>query len=128
MASGPPSAPLRALIVEDETVVAEMLVNVLGHIGIREVRSVATTSEAMTLLTGDDGVDLALVDINLDVPGGGIEVAKAAAARGLYVVIITGNDQVPQDLAGHALLLKPFSVDHLEAILKDARRTLRSSA
>ena len=125
MASGPPSAPLRALIVEDEAVVAEMLVNVLGHIGIPVVRSVATKSEAMALLTGEQGVDIALVDINLDVAGGGIEVAKAAAAAGLYVVIITGNAQVPGDLAGHALLLKPFSVDHLEAILKDARRKLR---
>ncbi|MBV8165899.1 MAG: response regulator [Alphaproteobacteria bacterium] len=125
MASGPPSAPLRALIVEDEAVVTQMLVNVLGHIGIPVARAVATTSEAMAVLTDDQGIDIALVDINLDVAGGGVEVAKAAAARGLYVVIITGNPQVPGDLAGHALLLKPFSVDHLEAILKDARRKLR---
>src|SRR5260221_4998585 len=86
MASGPPSALLRALIVEDEAVVAEMLVNVLGHIGIPVVRSVTTKSEAMALLTGEQGVDIALVDINLDVAGGGIEVAQAAAARGLYVI------------------------------------------
>jgi hypothetical protein len=59
------------------------------------------------------------------VVGGGIEVAKAAAAQGVYVVVITGNERVPDDLAGHALLLKPFSINQLEAIANAARSHLR---
>jgi two-component SAPR family response regulator len=124
MASRAPARPLRALIVEDERVVAAMLVNVLNHVGIDVVQAVTTKSDAMTLLMSGEAVDIALVDVNLDVAGGGIDVAKEAAAQGIYVVIITGNDRVPKNLAGHALLLKPFSVDHLEAVIADARRQL----
>jgi hypothetical protein len=43
----------------------------------------------------------------------------------LYVIIITGDHRVPADLAGHALLLKPFSVDQLETIIGQARRHFR---
>jgi CheY-like chemotaxis protein len=125
MASQTTAPPLRALIVEDEQVVATMLVNVLNHVGILVGHSASTKSAAMTLLRSGEPVDIALVDVNLDVIGGGIEVAKAAAARGLYVIIITGDDRVPDDLAGHALLLKPFSIDQLEAIVDEARRHLR---
>ncbi|SRR5258706_9916978 len=124
MISQTPASPLRALIVEDEEVVATMLVNVLRHLGILVVQSAATRSEAMRLLMVDEPVDIALVDLHLDVAGGGIDVAKGAVARGIYVVIITGYDRVPDDLAGHALLMKPFSVDHLEAVIADARRQL----
>ena len=113
---------LRALIVEDEQVVAAMLANVLNHLGIVVAQAATTKTDAMTLLMSGEAVDIALVDVNLDVAGGGIDVAKEAAAQGIYVVIITGNDRVPEDLAGHALLLKPFSVDHLEAVIADARR------
>jgi CheY-like chemotaxis protein len=125
MATRVPTPPLRALIVEDEQVVATMLVNVLSHLGILVVHVAAMKADAMALLGGDAAFDIALVDVHLDVIDGGAEVAKAAAARGLYVVIITGTDQVPNDLAGHALLLKPFSLDQLEAIVTDARRKLR---
>jgi CheY-like chemotaxis protein len=117
--------PIRALIVEDEQLVAAMLVNVLNHVGILVGHSAATKSDAMTLLMGSEAIDIAFVDINLDVVGGGIEVAKAAAAQGLYVVVITGNERVPDDLAGHALLLKPFSINQLQAIANAARSHLR---
>src|SRR5260221_1008427 len=98
MASPTADPPLRALIVEDEQVVATMLVNVLNHVGIFVGQSASTKLAAMTLLRSGEPVDIALVDINLDVIGGGIEVAMAAATRGLYVIIITGDDRVPDDL------------------------------
>jgi two-component SAPR family response regulator len=117
--------PLRVLIVEDDQNVASMLVNVLSHLGIPTARSTRTKSEAMALISGDEPLDIAFVDINLDIIRGGVDVAKAAAARNLYVIIITGDDRVPNDLAGHALLLKPFSVDRLEIIVNEARRYFR---
>jgi two-component SAPR family response regulator len=102
-----------------------MLVNVLSHIGIPTPRSASTKSEAMALISSDEPIDIAFVDINLDIIRGGVDVAKAAAARRLYVIIITGDHRVPDDLAGHALLLKPFSVDQLETIINEARRHFR---
>jgi CheY-like chemotaxis protein len=125
MAPQTTALPLRALIVEDEPVVAAMLVNVLNHVGILVAASAGTKMDAMAMLDDVEAIDIALVDINLDVVGGGGDVAKAAAARGLYVIIITGNDRVPDDLAGHALLLKPFSIDQLEAVVVEARRHFR---
>ena len=117
--------PLRVLIVEDDQNVASMLVNVLSHIGIPTPRAVSTKSEAMALIGGDEPIDIAFVDINLDIIRGGVDVAQAAAARRLYVIIITGDDRVPDDLAGHALLLKPFSINQLETIVNEARRHFR---
>jgi CheY-like chemotaxis protein len=110
------------VIVEDDQNVAMMLTDILAHVGIRIAGSASTTSEALGLIGGGEPIDIAFVDINLDVMRGGVDVAKAAAARGLYVIIITGDDRVPDDLAGHALLLKPFSVDQVEIIVKEARR------
>lgn len=115
-------SPLRVLVVEDDALVSAMLVNVLNHLGIRAVEVVAVKRDALTALSRAAPIDIAFVDINLDVPAGGVEVAKAAATLGLYVVIITGDHRVPSDLAGHALLLKPFSVDQLETIIGQARR------
>jgi DNA-binding NtrC family response regulator len=126
MAPQPAAAmPLRVLIVEDDRNVATMFINVLSHVGIQNTHSVSTTVEAMALIGGDEPIDIAFVDINLDVIRGGVDVAKAAAARNLYVIIVTGDDRVPDDLAGHALLLKPFSVDQLETIVNEARRHFR---
>ena len=118
-------APLRVLIVEDDPLVSAMLVDVLNHVGIRAVQVVSAKQEAMDTIGGDQPIDIAFVDINLDVVAGGVEVAKAAAHRGLYVIIITGDHRVPADLAGHALLLKPFSVDRLVDIMSEARRHFR---
>jgi CheY-like chemotaxis protein len=127
MASPTPTAlPLRVLIVEDDETVASMLVTVLTHIGIRTVHTVSTKAEALGLIGGDAPIDLVFVDINLDVMRGGVDVAKAAAARNLYVIIITGGDRVPDDLAGHALLLKPFSVDQVQTMIDQARRHVRT--
>jgi DNA-binding LytR/AlgR family response regulator len=114
--------PLRALIVEDDQNVATMLADVLTHVGISIAGSAGTRSEALGLISGGAPIDIAFVDLNLDVARGGVDVAKVAAGRGLYVIIITGDDRVPSDLAGHALLLKPFSLDQLRTILNESRR------
>jgi len=114
--------PLRVLIVEDDRNLAAMLADVLTHFGIRIAGSAGTKSEALGLISGGEPIDIAFVDINLDVARGGVDVAKVAAGRGLYVIIITGDDRVPDDLAGHALLLKPFSLDQLKTIVNEARR------
>jgi CheY-like chemotaxis protein len=123
--TGVGSSPLRVLVVEDDPLVCAMLVSVLNHVGIQAVQAVGAKREALDAIGSDALLDLAFVDINLDVAAGGVEVAKAAAQRGLYVVIITGDHRVPSDLAGHALLLKPFSVDQLETIVGQARRHFR---
>jgi len=117
--------PLRVLIVEDDPNVATMLVDMLTHVGLHVAHAASTRSEAMELISNGEPIDIAFVDINLDVIRGGADVAKAAAARNLYVIIITGDERVPDDLAGHALLLKPFPVDRLATIVAEARRHFR---
>jgi predicted transcriptional regulator len=72
-----------------------MLVNVVRHDGIHVAHSACTKLDG-TILGGVETLDIAIVDVNPDVAGGGVEVAMAAAARGLYVIIIAGNDGVAE--------------------------------
>ena len=120
--------PLRALIVEDEHLIAASLADSLRRIGL-EVGGIATTpAEAAALLDGDR-FDIAFIDLFLEHEFHGLDLARQASARAVAVVLVTGHlsDAISDTLAtlrSAALLTKPFSIDQLDAVVAAVRQSL----
>jgi two-component system, response regulator PdtaR len=117
---------LRILVVEDEWLVADYIVDILEEAGHEVVATAATGEQALGLLE-PTGIDVALLDINLKGSLSGIEVARAARARGIPHVFITGSGDPATRAAAEAsgpigFLQKPFSPEGLMAILAGPTR------
>ncbi|RYY23781.1 MAG: response regulator [Sphingomonadales bacterium] len=80
----------RLLIVEDEPLVAFDNEHFLTHEGFEIVGTVDSVADALRLLGEEPDIDLLLADVSLS-DGSGIEVARAAHARGIPVLFVTGN-------------------------------------
>jgi DNA-binding response OmpR family regulator len=106
----------RILIVEDEPLVAFDNEYSLGEAGYEVVATVDSLAEAMRVLGGGD-VDLVLSDIKLNGEGDGMDVARAAAARGVPVLFVTGNCPVEAQTLGIGCLAKPYTDKVLKAAL-----------
>src|SRR5436190_3779805 len=103
--------PLRALVVEDEHLLAASLADALQRIGL-EIGGVASSrAEAVGLLDAQ-AFDIAFIDLFLGREYHGLDLAKSASARGIAVVLVTGHlsDAISgtlADLPSAALLTKP---------------------
>ncbi|MBP1204734.1 PAS domain S-box-containing protein [Duganella sp. 1411] len=116
-AQGAAPAGLRIVLVEDERELRETtteLLELLGH----AVLPAADAGAALALLQGA-AVDVMITDISLPDLSGEVLAARARALRpGLRIIFASG--QHPRfPLEGAQLLLKPFSVDKLMAMLAD---------
>ena len=97
----------RALIVEDEILVALDIEDALNRLGI-EVVGIAADSKAALAMA--EGVDFALVDINLRDGPTGPEIAKRMAQDyGVKVVFVTANPAQIGDAECLGYIRKPFS-------------------
>jgi two-component system, response regulator PdtaR len=98
----------RILIVEDEPLVAFDNEYMLQDAGYQVVATVDSYAGAAAVIEGEE-IDLVLTDITLAGEGDGLDVARAAAAKGVWVLIVTGN--CSEAAAGVALgcLAKPYS-------------------
>jgi DNA-binding response OmpR family regulator len=105
----------RILIVEDEPLVAFDTEHSLGEAGYEVVGTVDTLADAVRVL-GEEEVDLVLSDIKLSGEGDGMDVARAAAAKGVPVLFVTGNCPVEAQTLGIGCLAKPYS----DKVLKSA--------
>ncbi|MDN4051987.1 response regulator [Massilia sp. YIM B02763] len=117
-AAAAPSAPsmprLKVVLVEDEDDIRENTRDMLAFLG-HEVAMAASAEDALPLLASD--VDLLLTDLQL--PGmGGEDLARAALARlpGIKVMLASGYGGAPQ-VAGAAMLPKPYTLDSLRVAL-----------
>jgi two-component sensor histidine kinase/CheY-like chemotaxis protein len=108
---------LHVLLVEDESLVAMMMQDVLEDLGCRvngPYRTIASAVEAAK----DEAVDLALLDINL-----GDELVYPAADvlsdRGIKFVFLTGYDNAHVDARYRyaPVLQKPFDREALQRVL-----------
>jgi signal transduction histidine kinase/CheY-like chemotaxis protein len=116
--------PGRILVVEDETAVREVLVDVLGGQG-HEVVSCADGTSALAKVGGEP-FDLALVDLSM--PGlSGWDVAKGlrAAQPGVPIALVTGwGDQIDFSEARARgidyLMAKPFNVEDMTRLVASA--------
>jgi len=124
---------VRALVVEDDALLAEGLTRVLSRGGHAVDR--ATTGKHADLLLTNEEFDLVVLDVGLpDIDG--FEVLRRLRKRRLStsVLVLTARDAVEDrvrglDLGADDYLTKPFSVTEFEARVRALlRRTVAPSA
>jgi len=113
-------SPLRVLLVEDETIVAIGLKSQLERLGHAVLPQAARVSDARALFH-DLRPDLVLLDIQLNQPVDGIELAREflAERRCPMIIISAYADDALSRRAGEAgvfgYLIKPVSIEGLQA-------------
>jgi DNA-binding response OmpR family regulator len=114
----------RIVIVEDEPLIAFDNEHMLGEAGYEVVATVDTLADVMRLL-GAEKIDLILSDITLRGEGDGLDVARAAAAKGVPVLFVSGNCPIDAPALGIGCLMKPYSERTLKNALRALERKLR---
>lgn len=107
------------LIVEDEALVAMMIVQMIEELGCEAEGPVATIEAALSAI-GSTRADAAIVDVNL-LGHDSAPVVAALQARGIPLVIATGSDTNRH--TGIPQVSKPFFVEELRAALIKAFKT-----
>ena len=120
------AAEASILIVEDNDQVGEFASHLLGDLGFT-TRRAANAQEAIAILEREhDLIDIVFSDVIM--PGmDGVELGRQVRRRWpeLTIVLTSGYSHVLADDARHgfALLHKPYSVDELSRVLRDARQS-----
>jgi CheY-like chemotaxis protein len=122
----PSGGPLKVLVVEDESLVALDIENMLEHMGCVVVASVPRLLKARDLAASLD-FDLAVLDINL---AGEVvyPLAFRLARRGTPFLFTTGYStaNLPDELRDRPLLRKPVALAGLKRAVALARTGIRS--
>lgn len=108
----------RVLLVEDESIVAMSVEDMLGDMGCVVVGPALTVAEAEALACSEP-LDAAVLDINLgNQPSFG--VAGLLGERGVPYCFSTGYGPsgVPAELGEVPVLQKPYSANSLEAMVR----------
>ena len=106
----------RILIVEDEPLVAFDNEHMLNDAGYEVVGTVDSLADA-TQLIQDEEIDLVMTDISLSGDGDGMDVARAAGARRVPVLFVTGNCPVEAHSLAIGCLTKPYTEKTLRSAL-----------
>jgi DNA-binding response OmpR family regulator len=114
----------RIVVVEDEPLIAFDIEHMLGEAGYQVVATVDTLAD-VTRLLGEEAIDLILSDIRLRGDGDGLDVARAAEAKGVPVLFVSGNCPVDAQTLGVGCLAKPYSARTLKNALVALDRKLR---
>jgi PAS domain S-box-containing protein len=108
----------RVLVVEDDTVVAELAAGMLDELGF-EAAVAHSAKEALDRLAGGDKPRLIFTDVVM--PGGisGIELARKVRQRfpELPILLTTGYSEQVAGTHGFPVLQKPYEIDSLAAAL-----------
>jgi DNA-binding response OmpR family regulator len=106
---------MQILVVEDEALIAELLVECLEDAGHTVIGPAATAKDALHLCTGFTP-DLAILDISLADGSSGIEVARELFSRpGVAIIFASGELKIARQVEGAALsfLPKPYQMVEL---------------
>jgi two-component system, response regulator PdtaR len=99
----------RILIVEDEPLVAFDNEYMLRDAGYEVVATVDSFADAARVIEAEE-LHLVLTDLSLAGEGDGLDVARAAAGRGVPVLFVTANDAAGETEAlALGRLAKPYS-------------------
>ncbi|EKG39211.1 hybrid sensor histidine kinase/response regulator [Pseudomonas syringae] len=119
------------LVVEDETVVRSLIVEVLSELGY-QAREAADAQEAIPILESRQRIDLMISDVGL--PGmNGRQLADLGQLRrpGLKVLLATGyaeGSNVSGYLAPNMeIITKPFAIDTLAKKIREMLNSLRET-
>jgi DNA-binding response OmpR family regulator len=114
---------LRVLLVEDEAMICLLFEDMLQEFGCEIVGPAGDLERATDLARGEQGIDVAILDVNL---GGRVvfPVAEILAERGVPILFSTGLsvDGLPEAWRGHETVQKPMSMDQLAAALGNVLR------
>jgi DNA-binding response OmpR family regulator len=111
------SLPSLVLLVEDEPMIAMNTQMLLSAIGIEDVHTASTVTEAFALIEERD-FDFAILDINLGNESS-LPLAERLCRDAVPLVITTGFEDVdlPIGCEGTPILRKPYRLKDLENIL-----------
>ncbi len=115
----------RVLVVEDETLIAVAIEEVLQNLGCVVVGPVGKLDAALRLAR-DEALDAAVLDVTIR--GGHVyAVADQLLARGIPFVLASGygNWALPESLRGRPRLTKPFTA---QALKKQVRALVAGAA
>jgi DNA-binding response OmpR family regulator len=118
----------RILIVEDEPLVAFDNEHLLRETGYEVVATVDCLADAVRVLGEEEDIHLVLSDITLSGDGDGMDVARAAAAKNVPVLFVTGACPVEARTLAIGCLAKPYTDRMLKNALEALDRTLRGEA
>lgn len=110
---------MRVLICEDDPAQAELLQDMLFEAGHRPLGPARRFVDALEI--ADAGrIDAAIVDLNLADGRSGPMIAKHLEARGVRVIVLSGQAEVDPDLAAvpHVFLMKPFRPAIIATLLR----------
>jgi DNA-binding response OmpR family regulator len=114
----------RILLVEDEPLIAFDNEHLLSDAGYEVVGTVDNLADA-TRLIAEEPLDLVMTDVSLSGDGDGMDVARAAAARGVPVLFVTAICPVDAQTIGVGCLAKPYTDKVLKAALEALDETLQ---
>lgn len=117
----PANSPLEVLVVEDDYLLAEVLVEALARLGCHVSAQASSLQQALDMAAVEP-CDLAVVDMNLH-GFSAVPVLDVLRHRGIHFLIATGleRDSVPAVHANAPLISKPYDM----AELADALRRFR---
>jgi DNA-binding response OmpR family regulator len=118
----------RILVVEDEPLVAFDNEHLLRECGYEVVATVDSLADAVRVLDEAEDVQLVLSDITLSGDGDGMDVARAAGAKGVPVLFVTGACPVEARSLAVGCLAKPYTGKMLKNALEALDRTMRGEA
>lgn len=111
------TAGMKAMIVEDNALLAMLLEDMLVDLGVEIAGSAGTLQEAIAL-AGIVEADVAVLDLNLD---GELSfpAAEVLLQRGIPVIFATGYgaERMPDRFTGAPTLEKPYAEEDLKAAL-----------
>jgi DNA-binding response OmpR family regulator len=87
-----PQLTRRVLVVEDEFLIADDLMSVLSAANIEVIGPAHSIGKALSLLATSQGIDAAVLDVNLKGQAA-FPIAEALMARGIPFVFTTGYDR-----------------------------------
>ena len=114
-----PLAGKRVLVVEDETLVAMLLEDMIADLGGVLAGSASRVARALEIINdGSTQIELAVLDVNL----GGEEafpIAAALAERGIPFAFSTGYGSagLPEEWRSRPMLQKPFTHEQVKTVL-----------
>jgi CheY-like chemotaxis protein len=110
---------LRVLVVEDETLVAMLLEDMLADHGCEVAATVSRIAQALEAIAHEElQVDAAILDVNL-AGEPSFPIAQALAEKGVPFVFATGygSGGLPETWRDRPTLQKPFSHDEVGRML-----------
>jgi DNA-binding response OmpR family regulator len=122
---GPSAHNLKALLVEDEFLIAIAMQELLGKLGYDTVGPARSVDEALWLIDAHSDLAVAVLDVHL--AGEMVwPVARELMQRGVPFLFVTGDLEIhaklPVDLRQVTILPKPFDEIRLEQSLRGILR------